>query len=282
MKLTFNDAEYELDLHNTNFVDAWHSWLFDSNDSVFLIFDEPSLHSYSIRWAELTQKIIKILERVNEISNEEGLSSRWYYELSNNIDTDFLQKTHERWAQITKESWEQHLPIYNQQTKEIYDAVNKKLRVDSLTYNDINHAVHEIEFLYQFFMLHRVSIQKSLDGLASYQITHSDSSFTEDVISLPFNDIGRPQFEKYCISGRVADPEISNFANITNKLEFRSKAKSEVCLQSYIDECETFGVPVWGPYVPIAGSKVTNPQELGYTIIKNFSENKLNELLLRK
>jgi hypothetical protein len=282
MKIVFNEYEHELELYNTNFVNVWHDWMFNDANEVYLIADENRLQSKHNEWIELTNKLTRILEKVNEISVAEKLPDRWHYDMSTKFDSNFLQKTHEKWAQITKESWEEHLPVFNYKTKEIYDTINKQLRKFSMSYNDINNAVHQIEFLYKFFMLHHISIQKSTENIKNYSIKHDDTSFVNDIITMPFQDIGRPQYEKYCISGEVIHPEISNFIHITNKLEFQSNATVQSVHPSYIEKCNQLGVPVWGTNVSIAKNKNPNPQSLGFLLIRNFSETKNNTLLLRK
>lgn len=282
MKIVFNEYEHELDLYNTNFVNAWHDWVFGNDSEVFLVFNENTLRNHHDNWVALTERLTCILEKINEISTKESLPEKWHYDMSTKFDSKFLQQTHEQWAQITKESWEQHLPIFNLETKEIYDHINKQLRSSSLTYNDINGAVHEIEFLYKFFQLHRISIQKSVDGIKGYSIQHTDTSFVKDAITMPFHDIGRPQYEKYCISGEVIHSEISNFTHITNKLEIVSNPLAESVHPSYIEKCMHSGVPVWGTNVNIAKNTAPNPLSIGYLLIRNFSEIRTNTLLLRK
>ena len=282
MKIVFNEYEHELELYNTNFVNVWYDWAFGNSSEICLVFNEHDLKSRYDNWVELTEKLNLILEKINEIAVAENLPEKWHYDMSTKFDSKFLQQTHERWAQITKESWEQHLPIFNHETKEIYDCINRQLRNISLSYNDINNAVHEIEFLYKFFMLHRISIQKSTEGIQRYSISPEDTSFVKDVISMPFHDIGRPQYEKFCISGEVIHPEISNFIHITNKLEIQSNATMESVHPSYIKKCKQSNVAAWGTNVSIAKNKYPNPQSLGYLLIKNYSEFKNNTLLLRK
>ena len=119
MKIVFNDYEHELDLYNTNFVNAWHDWAFGNDSEVFLIFNENNLKNCHDNWVALTERLTRILEKINEISVKESLSDKWIYDTSTKFDSKYLQHIHEQWAQITKESWEQHLPIFNPETKEI-------------------------------------------------------------------------------------------------------------------------------------------------------------------
>lgn len=282
MKIVFNQFEHELELYDTEFVNLWQEWSFNNSTEVFLRFDENNLSHQYHRYTIMISRLTEILEKVNKISIVENLPEKWHYDLSTVFDSNFLQKTHEKWAQITKESWEKHLPIFNEETKEIYDSINKQLRLFSLNYNDINNAIHDIEFLYKFFMIHNVSLQKSIETFPPYSIKPEDTSFTNDVITMPFYDIGRPQYEKYCISNEILHPEISNFTHIINKLEIRSHAVSEPVNQGYIEKCINNNVPVWAPNVCIAKNKTSNPQSIGHLLIANYQEDKPNILLMKK
>jgi len=281
MILSFNNNEVDLDYYNTNFVDRWVSWAFNSSNEIILNFNEHAINSHYNKWLEVTSYLNNILEEVNSISVTENLPDKWHYELSTIYDTAFLQRTHEQWAHITKQSLEMHLPIFDQDTKEIYDIINLKLRSKSIDYSHINTAVHKIEFLYQFFYLHNIKLYKDTSSLNEYKIKPEDTGFIKDSIAIPFYDIGRPQYEKYRISGKVDHPEISHYQNLVDTIELNGSAKQEPCVDSFVDECDKHNVPCWGPYVSIAKNKSNDNQLIGYNIIKNFNQNGNNTLVLK-
>lgn len=282
LKLIFNENEVDLELYNTNFVDRWVSWAFDRSNEITLDFNKYSIEYLHNKWLDVTYNLNNILEKVNSISVKENLPDKWYYDFSYIYDTDFLQRIHEQWAEITKQSLEVHLPIFDQNTKKIYDTINTKLHEQSMDYSNINNAVHDVEFLYKFFLLHSIKLNKDTLSLNEYKIKPEDTGFIKDSVSIPFYDIGRPQYEKYRISGKVDHPEISHYQNLVDIIEIQSSAQQEPVLETFIDECNKNNVPCWGPYVSIARNKSNDNQLIGYNIIKNFNQNGNNTLLLKK
>ena len=251
MKLNFNDTQIVLEPYNTNFVDRWMNWVFDSSNTLRLNFDDVAVQQQYTQWLENVDNLNRLLDMVNRIAINDGMSPEWIYDKSESVDSNFLQETHEKWADITKKSCEQHLLIFNPETKEIYESINKKLSEVSMCYNDINNCVHKIEFQYRFFAMHRLTFNLSTEKINDYIITAEDTSFIKDTIVIPFNDIGRPQYEKYCISGSVIHPEISNYQNIVNAVEIQSSPAPQYCHKSYIEKCTSDGIPLYGPYVSI-------------------------------
>lgn len=282
MKLIFNENEVDLELYNTNFVDKWVSWAFDRSNEITLDFNKYSIEYLHKKWLDVTTNLNNILEKVNSISVKENLSDKWYYDFSYIYDTDFLQRTHEQWAEITKQSLEVHLPIFDRDTREIYDMIDTKLREQSIDYSYINNAVHDVEFLYRFFTLHKIKLNKDTLSLNEYKIKPEDTGFIKDIVTIPFYDIGRPQYEKYRISGKVDHPEISHYQNLVDTIELSGSATQEPLLDSFVNECNKHNIPIWGPYVSIAKNKSTDNQLLGYNIIKNYKENQNNILILRR
>jgi hypothetical protein len=274
VKLILNNYHYEFQLYNTNFVDVWYNWLFSDSTQVELKIDKSSLINAQQRLSDATNDIANLLDIVNNISAELNLSNKYVYDTTNTYDFDFLQKTHEQWAQITKEANETHLPVYDHETYQVYQAIQNKLKAHNRDYNDINDAVHRIEFIYRIFYLNGNYIQKQIvDSVSSYKITPDDTSFTRDVVSLPFYDIGRPQYEKYLVGGFVDHSEISNYQNIINRIEMTTRPTTDPVDPNFILECKRLNVPQWGPYVNIAKNKYRNPGILGYYIINDVNPN---------
>lgn len=282
MKLILNNYHYEFELYNTNFVDVWYNWLFSDSAQVKLTIDKGSLVNAQQRLLDATNDISDLLDIVNNISVELNLSNKYVYDITNTYDFDFLQKTHEQWAQITKEANEEHLPVYDPETYQVYQLIQNKLKAHNRDYNDINDAVHRIEFIYRIFYLNGNYIQKQIsDSVSLYKITPEDTSFTRDVVSLPFYDIGRPQYEKYLVGGFVDHIEISNYQNIINRIEMTTRPTTDPVDPNFILECERLNVPHWGPYVNIAKNKYRNPGILGYYIINDVDPNN-NTVVLSK
>ena len=50
MKLNFNDTQIVLEPYNTNFVDRWMNWVFDSSNTLRLNFDDVAVQTtiYSV------------------------------------------------------------------------------------------------------------------------------------------------------------------------------------------------------------------------------------------
>ena len=281
MQLIFNDHSLELELYNTNFVDAWCNWVFNESNELDLNFDYNRVKQLHSERLTLIDKLDTILNAVNEIAVSMGLPDKWHYELSNLYDSNFLQRTHEQWAMISKEANEKHLPLYDAQVAEIWNAHNQKLAEQSKHYNDINSWVHHIEFQYKFFSMSRVMFNRSDEAIKSYNITPSDTSFIKDAVTIPFNDIGRPQYEKFCISGNVTNPEISNYNNVINAVELSSTPVQTPIDPRFITTCEQQGVEQWGLNVCVAKNKEIDTQLMGYTVISNFTEGE-NRMILKR
>ena len=182
---------------------------------------------------------------------------------------------------ISKEANEKHLPLYDAQVAEIWNAHNQKLAEQSKHYNDINSWVHRIEFQYKFFSMSRVMFNRSDEAIKSYSITPGDTSFIRDAVTVPFNDIGRPQYEKFCLSGDVINVEISNYNNIINAVELSGNPVQTPIDIRFIKACIQQGVEQWGPNVCIAKNKEIDTQLMGYVVISNFTEEN-NKMILRR
>lgn len=282
MKLLLNNYSYEFQLYNTNFVDVWHSWLFAHSPQIELKIDQNAVKHARQHLVAAVNDIRNLIDIVNQISNKLNLSNRYIYHNTDDCDFNFLQSTHEQWAQITKEANEKHLPVYNDETNQIYKLIQAELASMNREYNDINNAVHRIEFIYRIFYLNGNYIQQQVsDQLALYKITPADTSFTRDVVSLPFYDIGRPQYEKYLLGGSVDHEEISNYQLITNRIEITTRPTIDPIDIEFVNECKRLNVPQWGPYVNIAKNKNRNPGLLGYYILNDTSDNNDTVMLSR-
>ena len=128
--------------------------------------------------------------------------------------------------------------------------------------------------------MYGVRFNLSNDNNMLYNITAKDTSFVKDSISVPYRDIGRPQYEKYCLSGLVDHPEISNYQNIISAIEIQSSPMQQPCVPSFIAECEQENTDAFGPYVSIANISGPDTQQLGHMIISNLSNDTSNTLRL--
>lgn len=52
MKLNFNDTQIVLEPYNTNFVDRWMNWVFDSSNTLRLNFDDVAVQQQYTLWLE--------------------------------------------------------------------------------------------------------------------------------------------------------------------------------------------------------------------------------------
>lgn len=281
MKLVFNNSSYELDICDTTFAQQWYRWMFDSENSVDIDISRgiDNLSRRAQEYLAAKNILSNTLNTVNTIVSDLGYDMYHYYHYDDLGIRDLLN-IHEKWARITRQAWEQHLSIYDPSIKKEYDEINSRLNEVGIDYQYINNQVHAVEFMCQYTYLHGLSILKDTTALREYRIVPADTSFIRDAVSMPFYDIGRPQYEKYVISGVVDHEEISNYANITNQIEINADPKQVVVDSRFYDLCLDKGVPCYGNYVSIAKSAHRNPWTLGEFLLTNYSFDSENKMTL--
>jgi hypothetical protein len=263
MYLKLNDHAFELEIADTAFAHYWHDeWLFKDQEMLHLWFDHTGAHSRKLEHIQHVQRLKRIIDENNEIVTRLGISDDYLYEPINpNPSMSLLSDTHEKWADITKKKFEWDLQ--EEDVMKIYDAINSELSED---YSLINNYVHAIEFLYKFFYIHDVDIPLEEIG-RSYTIVPSDTSFKKELGTIPYYDIGRPQFEKYQIDRTIDHPEISNYMHISNRIHFTSGAMVEDVPKSYYALGAELNVPIYGNYLPVLKSADISPYAFGEFIM---------------
>jgi hypothetical protein len=280
MYLSLNEKLFEVELVNTHFAQYWHDWLFLESDKVDIKINELESWNHYLRYRAHVDKLKIIIDANNEIVTKYGLHEFFLYEpITNTPAMSLLSATHEKWAYISKKTFE-----FDQKEQEIinvYELINSDL-IEKIgkDYAWINPYVHDIEFEYKFFYMHNANIMRP-EISRSYKIKDSDTSFKKELISLPYYDIGRPQFEKYQITGEVFHPEISNYITIVNSVHFTSSALVEEVPKSYHTLCSEIGSPVFGNYVPICKNKMISPYSFGEFICQNLLETGNNFYFLK-
>jgi len=281
MKLILNHNSLEFKLYDTNFVDYWHNWVFENGNETELSITNSNVVQQHMSWIDNKDRLARLLASNNSIVARHGLPDRYLYDIGPPT-SEFLAKTHEQWAQITKEACEMHLPVYNAQTHDIYQEINTLLVQIGEQYSNINTSVHNIEFAYRFFNAHNIEVLQPAIPRGDYVIEAADTSFVHDAISVPYYDIGRPQFEKYMVSGQVTHTEISNYDAIANRIELTSMSVQDVVPDDYYNQCWENNVPVYGNYLNIATNPNRNWASLGEFIIGNYNADSANILRLQK
>lgn len=277
MYLRLNDIGYELEVVDTEFAHYWHDeWLFADQEIVSLWFDQDHAHYRRAEYDQHVDNLRNIIDRNNEAVTKLDLPKEYLYEPITDCPTmSLLSRTHEKWADVTKRKHEWDLQ--DPEVMLIYDAIDKELTADGgKDYAWINNYVHAIEFHYKFFYMHNVDIALPEIG-RSYTIKPSDTSFKKEVVTLPYYDIGRPQFEKYQIDRTIDHPEISNYIHITNRVHFTSSAMVEYVPKSYYALGAEKHEPLYGNYLPVLRSNDFSPYAFGEFIMCNLKpgENKL-------
>ena len=269
MRISLNDVDIEIKNSNTDFTDYWMSTVFKSANTVLADVNNDYLLSLKQQYDAAWNKMRSLLDNVNELIVKHQLDSSLIYRIENTPSTRFLELTHEQWAAFSREALEKHNKnIYNPDTNKIYHLLNDDLKNKNTSTNHINDMVHTLEFIYRHSTIHNIRLSSVNFVYNDYKVKPSDTIFGHDSLVVPFMDIGRPQYEKWSISGHVSHNEISNYDRITNFIDFYLCAPSRIVPnQQYIEQCKTEDVPAWGNVLSIGTAKYHNFDDVGYLFV---------------
>lgn len=271
MHLILNDNSFEIYTVRTEFSEYWkNDWLFKDADAVNAKFSQHHALRNKADVQVKAEKLRRLVTRVNEISQSQGLDSRYIYDDTAEIPSmEMLANTHERWANVTLKAFE-HDHI-DESVVEAYAAINSILKEEGFDYTQINNFVHDVEFAYKFFFLHDVEFERDAIG-RQYEIKPSDTSFVQEFMCIPYYDIGRPQFEKFQVSNQVSNPEISNYIAVTNRVHLTGNVRQEVVPFSYYEQTSSQGISAYGNHVPVCKSALHSPYAFGEFIMTNCQD----------
>jgi hypothetical protein len=282
MKIVLSDStEIPIVLNNTNFVDYWISKQFKNSDAVELILEKSEYEDILVQFTNAWEKFIDTITKVNNVittlETERKLNRNMLFPLSNEPTTAYLEKIHEQWAQFTKDSATPGSSNWSQENLDVYQDINKHLRLTDNHYDNINNRVHDLEFLYKHMQIHNI---KTTDYWrfppGEYTVTAQDTTFDTQHLMIPYYDIGRPQYEKWAICKEVVHDEISNYINISTKLQLIIKKANITPPDEYINACRLKGVDAFGPNLGLGNFAIHNVDEAGFLILKEIiNTNKL-------
>lgn len=275
MKLILADSEISVNLNNTNLVDYWISKQFMSGNQVEITVQRNQFLELNDKFTEAWNYFNKVIHIVNaaikELKCEDALNRKMEFPLSNSPTVEYLEKIHEQWAQFTKDSTMYELGSWSQTNLDVYHEINSYLKEHNHHYDDVNWAVHRLEFLYKHIFLSDLHTTTGLTFERSeYVVKSEDTTFSRQNLMIPFYDIGRPQYEKWAICGKVLHEEISNYINISTKLNILIQRLDISPPIEYVNECIRSNVSVYGPNLGIGDFAVRNVDEAGYHIAKSL------------
>mgnify|MGYP003641701096 CR=1 FL=1 len=270
MHINLNNASFSLAEYNTDFVQFWKDWAFVTDDCIQLDFDTNKISAAHTAYVAAYNRLMALLTENNKLVHEHGLEDNFIFVLSDFADIDFLAATHEQWAHITKQACEKHTSIYDAAVERDYQLLDQGLQ-HLRGYEEINAAVHCIEFMFKFVFIHNITIPQPAPNRSDYTIIPNDTSFIKDTVGVPYYDIGRPQYEKFLVSGAVKHSEISNYLAIANRIELTSCRIQDVIDDNFIKQCADENVEVFGPYLNVASTQHRNPSMLGCFLLQHYS-----------
>lgn len=275
MKLILSDSEIVVNLNNTNFVDYWISKQFDSSNQVTILVPEDQRSELNNKFREsfeyLNFVILNVNRAIKDLKCEDILNRKMEFPVSNHPTIDYLEQVHEQWAQYTKDSTGYETESWSQKNLDVYHDINSYLKNSNCHYDDVNWAVHRLEFLYKhIFLTNLKTIDRSTFEKSEYKITADDTTFSRQNLMVPFYDVGRPQYEKWAICGKVIHEEISNYINISTRLNLLIERHIISPPMEYVNECIRSNVGVYGPNLGIGDLNVRNVDKAGHDIVKSL------------
>ena len=279
MKLCINDTKLEIELKNTNFVDYYVDRLF--HKSVQQELTSPNLYEDYQTWKMHRNQLVDILVATNNVVSQGLVDEGWRFDIPDTVagvDVKYLEYVHEHWADYT-DRFKKIQAQGNTQDPFEKQMVVMDMRLQRAGFSgfrQINHCVHLVEHMHMlifshFFLSNRLEYD--------YQVQAQDTAFYPSQLNVPYHNIGRPQYEKWLLSGSVTNTEIENFTDIPNHIELWMTSNKLVknCQpeQEYIDACNRAGVEVWGNYLPLGNLK-DNYFHSGYKIFNAFFDDEKN------
>lgn len=277
--LGLNDDLFEIRIAGTEFSYFWRDWVFSENTEVETNFNQEGIQDRIDQYRFAVNNLRSIIDRNNEFVQRQGFDDKYLYQpIGEHPSPQLLVDTHEKWADFTKQKFEPKQP--NPDHDEIYNIINHEMHKNGWDYKNINDFVHQVEFKHKFFLLHQINLV-SPPIAYSYIIKPEDTSFTRELIALPYQDVGRPQFEKFQVSGLVDHEEISNYRYLVNRIEITCAQMQENVPKQYYEKCRDQGVHAYGNHVPLFKTSSYNPGASGYFMLKNLRSDGQNRLFLK-
>jgi hypothetical protein len=279
LKLCINDTKLEIELKNTNFVDYYVDRIF--HKSVQQELTSPNLYEDYQTWKMHRNSLLDILVATNKVVDQGLVDEGWRFDVPDTVagvDIKYLEYVHEHWADYTSR-FKKIQAQGNTQDPFEKQMVVMDMRLQQAGFSgfhEINHCVHLVEHMHMQMFSH-FFIANTLQY--DYQVQAEDTVFYPSQLNIPYHNIGRPQYEKWLLSGSVTNTEIENFTNIPNAIELHMMSNKLVknCQpeQEYVDACNSAGVDVWGNYLPLGNLK-DNYFYSGYKIFNAFFDDEKN------
>jgi len=286
LKLCINDTKLEIQLNDTNFVDYYVNRLFHT--SVQKELTSLNLYQDYQTWNLRRNDLLDLLVATNKIVDQGLVDEGWRFDVPDTVegvDVKYLGYVHEHWADYTDRFKKIQARGNTQDPFEKQMVVmDKRLRQEGFrSFAQINHCVHLIEHMHlQMYSIFKIN---QMNSKHDYQVQAEDTTFYPSQLNIPYHDIGRPQYEKWLLSGSVTNTEIENFTNISNQIELSMINNRLVNChpeQEYIDACNRAEVDIWGNYLPLGNFK-ENYFYSGYKIFNAlFDDEKNNKIYVEK
>ena len=253
MELIINDVSFDITLYNTNFVDYWINRVFKNNNVIELTLHndgrEPLSRFLKEKNTNLEELLNKIYE-INKIINK--FSFEWVKPFPiESFSQEWLCKLHEQWAETT---------LYMEARKHKQYGVEAQSLANELNNNGywkINPLVHSLEYINRQFRLESLRIFPDVYQLSKncseYTVKATDTSFLKSNIVIPFNDVGRPQFEEWLLKNRITN-ETSNYSNISGYIDIlflHEHRYPNNSIDAYKIFCDENTLEAWGPMLNI-------------------------------
>jgi hypothetical protein len=277
MNLVFNGTSFELSVVETDFTKYIINSLATSDGIIELSFNDNYLNSQKLEFDQNHQKLKNLLTEYNQQIEKNNIPSIWKFQISDTCSTSWLENVHEHWAMLTildiydhnRIKWKTDKPF----EKGYYGHASRIVKdICGNDFSYINHMVHHSEHLSQNLAISAVIKNFNSDKINSgYQVKSSDTVFEKACINFPYYDVGRPQYEKWLLTGKLDSQEISNYINIPDTVDILSYSQSIKYDDRYINQCEENNVPAWKPNLPFANF-VKNHFYVGNEILRKISD----------
>ena len=253
MELIINDVSFDITLYNTNFVDYWINRVFKNNNVIELTLHNDGREILSRFVKEKNNNLEELLNKIYEINKIiNKFSFEWVKPFPiESFSQEWLCKLHEQWAETTLYMEARKHKQYGVEAQSLATELNNNM------YWKINPLVHALEYLndnFRIVFLRLFANEYQLSKHCSeYTVKATDTSFLKSNIVIPFNDIGRPQFEEWLLKNRITN-ETSNYSNISGYIDIlflHEHRYPDNCINEYKIFCNKNNLEEWGPVLNI-------------------------------
>lgn len=213
---------------------------------VELITDQSHLCRLYTEWNAHKHQLLECVQQHNIICEHLNISRDWIFSEQSTVTIEYAEYCHELWAHLTLLSTH----TANTDHARTYARLSEYAQQHNTPhFSHINTLVHRVEHYAQHLRLQLTATQPLV---THYTVQHTDTAFSPGGLSLAYHDVGRPQYEKWKLSGTVHSAEISNYTNISDRIELQTLQQEVLPDPLYTQACISAGVPQWGHYVPLA------------------------------